>query len=245
MFDKYFEIKIDASNCTSLVEGGAFLDKKRAYDSWRFKDIKLESGKIYGLIGEYGQGPMYLSYLLGGKVDFGDLKLFCNDRELSRNALEETSWNLEPSNEPYRSAFVRKSIEKALLQNGRTEDFNAIAGKFILTEPRYDRKLFQLSGERWRASAALGYANRRKIFYAPYETSNFYYNMCLSGLLKVLRALTADGAIVLLPAGSDEFLKHIVDECIYTNREYDIEKFHEYNAERFGSEDPETKTSGS
>ena len=99
MFDKSFEIKVDTSKCTSLVEGGAFFDGKKEYDSWRFRDIKLESGKIYGLVGEYGQGPMYLSYLIGGKVDFGDLRLLCNGQELSRKILEQISWNLEPSNE--------------------------------------------------------------------------------------------------------------------------------------------------
>ena len=67
MFDNYFEIKIDASKCTSLVEGGAFLDGKKAYDSWRFKDIMLESGKIYGVVGEYGQGPMYFVLFSWGK----------------------------------------------------------------------------------------------------------------------------------------------------------------------------------
>ena len=237
MFDKPFEIKIDASKCTSLVEGGAFLDGKKVYDSWRFKDIKLESGKMYGLVGEYGQGPMYLSYLLGGRVDFGDLRLFCNGYELSRNMLEQISWNLEPSNEKYRNAIVKKAIEKALLKNECIEDFDEIARKFILTEPRYGRKLFQLSGECWRASAALGYANRKKIYYAPYEPSNFYYHMCQSGLLKVLKELTADGAIVLLPAGSDEFLKHIVDECIYTNREYDILELQKFYDERFNKKD--------
>ena len=75
--------------------------------------------------------------------------------------LEISSWNLEPSNEKYRNAIVKKSIEKALIKNRCVEDFDTIAEKFILTEPRYDRKLFQLSGERWRASAALGYSNRR------------------------------------------------------------------------------------
>lgn len=236
MFDNHFEIKIDASKCTSLVEGGAFLDGKKAYDSWRFKDIKLESGKIYGLVGEYGQGSMYLSYLVGGKVDFGDLRLFCNGQELSRSMLEQTSWNLEPSNEKYRKAVVKKSIEKALLKNQCTEDFNAIAKKFILTEPRYDRKLFQLSGERWRASAALGYANCKRIYYAPCRVSKFYYDMCCSGLLKVLKELVAEGAIVLLPAGTDEFLKYIVDECIYTNPEYDIGELRKLYAEKFDGE---------
>ncbi len=61
--------------------------------------------------------------------------------------------------------------------------------------------------------------------------------MCHSGLLKVLKELTADGAIVLLPAGSDEFLKHIVDECIYTNREYDILELQKLYDERFDNKD--------
>ena len=237
MFDKSFKIRIDASKCTSLIEGGAFLDGKKEYDSWRFRDIELESGKIYGLVGEYGQGPMYISYLIGGKVDFGDLRLFCNGQELSRNMLEQISWNLEPSNEKYRNAVVKKSIEKTLLKNRCIEDFDTIAEKFILTEPRYDRKLFQLSGERWRASAALGYANRKRIYYAPYRFSKFYYDMCQSGLLKILKELTSDGAIVLLPAGSDEFLKHIVDECIYTNHEYDIGELQKLYAEKFDGEE--------
>ena len=237
MFDKSFEIKIDASKCTSMVTGGAFFNGEKVYDSWYFKDIKLESGKIYGIIGEYGHGPMYLSYLLGGKVDFGDLQLFCNDYELSRKKLEEISWNLEPSDEKYKNAIVRKAIEKALHKNNCKEDFGTIAKKFILTEPRYDRKLRQLSGERWRASAALGYANRRKIYYAPYKCSKFYYQMCNSCLLKVLRELTDDGAIVLLPAGSDEFLTHIVDECIYINPEYDTLELQKFYAEMFEREE--------
>ena len=29
MFDKAFEIKVDASKCTSLVEGGAFLNGEK------------------------------------------------------------------------------------------------------------------------------------------------------------------------------------------------------------------------
>ena len=151
--------------------------------------------------------------------------------------LEQTSWNLEPSHEKYKNAVVKKSIEKALLKNRCIEEFDKIAEKFILTEPRYDRKLFQLSGERWRASAALGYANRKRIYYAPYKPSNFYYQMCQSGLLKVLKELTSDGAIVLLPVGSDEFLKHIVDECIYTNHEYNIGELQKLYAEKFHGEE--------
>lgn len=72
-----------------------------------------------------------------------------------------------------------------------------------MTESRYNIRLKQLSGERWKASAALGYVKEKKIFYTPYETSDFYYQMLQRGLLKVLRNLTEDEAMVLLATGSD------------------------------------------
>lgn len=71
-----FFINIDSSRCTSLLEGGAFVGREKLYDIWRYDSLKFESGNIYALVGEYGQGCMYLSYLLGGKVDFGDLKIY-------------------------------------------------------------------------------------------------------------------------------------------------------------------------
>lgn len=218
-----FEIKIDSSKCISLIEGSAFLDKT-VYDCWKYADLSFESGKIYGIISEYGQGCMYLSYLLGGRVDFGDLQIYCNDKKITKEYLSSISWNIEPSYEKCRTKTVKKSIEKMLRKGNCADSFAEIAKKFILTEPRYDRKLFQLSGERWRASAALGYAAGKQIFYAPYETSQFYYQMAQQELIKVLRNLTDAGAMVLLPAGSDVFLKHMVDECIYLNREYDLER---------------------
>lgn len=221
LFEDVFNIKVDATGCKTIVEGGAYVDND-IYDIWRYSNQKFQSGKIYGLISEFQQGCMYLSYLMGGKIDFGDLKIYYNEVEISQNDLKENSWNLEPCREDYKKVVVKKSIEKALKKSNLEEKFEDIAEKFILTEPRYDRKLFQLSGERWRASAALGYASGKKIFYAPYNTSKFYYQMCQSGLLKVLRELTQKGAVVLLPVGSDEFVKHIVDECIYINPEYDI-----------------------
>ncbi len=222
LFQSGFKIRIDSSQCTSLISGSAFIDN--THDVWVYKDIQLESGKIYGFVGEYGQGNMYLSYLLGGKIDFGNLRLFCNDTEISKNDLSAVSWNLEPSNEPYKNSVVRKSIEKAIKKNALKENFEDVADKFLLTEPRYGRKLRALSGERWRASAALGYASRKKIFYAPYNTSRFYYHMCQTGLLKVLKELTDSGAMVFLPVGSDDFIKHIADECIYIKESYEVDK---------------------
>lgn len=225
-----FRIQIDSSRCVSLIEGMAVLDKT-VCDNWRYEDLTFESGKIYGLISEYGRGCMYVSYLLGGKVDFGDLRIYYDNRRITQKDLAEMSWNLEPQYEKYNKYTVKKSIEKALQKSACTDSFVQIAEKFVLTEPRYDRKLFQLSGERWRASAALGYAAGKQIFYAPYQTSSFYYQVAV--LVKALRSLTEAGALVLLPGSSDRFLRHIVDECVYLdeNREFDIDYLQQYYAE--------------
>ncbi len=54
---------------------------------------------IYALVGEFGEGYMYLSYLLGGKVDFGDLKIYINGSEIRKQDLKLISWNLESMEE--------------------------------------------------------------------------------------------------------------------------------------------------
>lgn len=233
-----FFINIDSSRCTSLIEGGAVVGKENFCDSWRYDSLQFESGNIYALVGEHGQGCMYLSYLLGGKIDFGNLKIYINGNEIRKPDLELISWNLEPNEERYGNKIVKKSIEKALDRNKSKESFSDMQDKFLLTQPRFSRKLKYLSGERWRASAALGYAEGRRIFYAPYKTSNFYYQMCQSGLLKALRELTDAGAIVLLPVGSDEFVKYIADKCLYIKPcSYNIDDLRQRYKELFNRDD--------
>lgn len=236
--DNSFDIRIDVIQ-RNMADGGSYFGKDYGYDCLHYRNLRLESGKIYGLISEYGQGCMYLSYLLGGRVDTDELKVFVNEKEVGRQELAKLSWNLEPSRERYRTAVVIKAIQKAIKKNGLQDSFSDIQNSFFLTPPRQDRRLFQLSGERWRASAALGYVEGKRIFYAPYKMSEFYYQMCQSGLLKALRELTDSGAVVLLPCGSDAFLKHIVDECIYLDRERDcyLEELQNRYQEIFGHGD--------
>ena len=215
-FRKPFTLRTDISACGSAI-GRC---DARIPDTWYQRDPTFRSGKIYGIVSEYGQGCMYVSYLLGGRIAFDGLRIFCNDTALSQDDLRAAAWNLEPYGEAYGKKQVRRSVEQALRGSGLPEDFEAIAAKFMLTPERYDRKFNMLSGERWRAAAALGYAQGKNIFFAPYKPSMFYYQMCHSGLLTVLRTLTAAGAMVILPAGSDAVIKQIADETINVNPAY-------------------------
>lgn len=228
------QIQIDCSKCTSILTGSAMVGKNKFYDTWRYRDVNFEGGKIYGIVSEYGQGCMYLSYLLGGKVDFENVQIYMDGNKVERKDLERISWNLEPAEEKYKNQIVNKSVKKALTENYLTETFEDIQHKFALTPERADRRLYQLSGERWRASAALGYAREKRIFYAPYKPSSFYYSMSCSGLVKALRELTDSGALVLLPVGSDRFMKHIADACIYVDEEHETNNLKQYYRKVFG-----------
>lgn len=237
MNQKDFRLRIDSTNCTSMIAGTAFLGKDKFEDTWWYRSLEFESGKIYALISEYGKGCRYLSYLLGGRVDFEDLKVYLNENEVLPKDLSLISWNLEASGEKYGRSTARKAIEQALSQNNSKESLEDIQQKFLLTKERLDVKLSWLSGERWRASAALGYAKGKKIFFSPYETSAFYNRMCGSCLIKALRELTTSGAIVFLAAGSDYFVKHIVDECVYLDKEFDIDGLKKVYQELFHNAD--------
>lgn len=105
------KIKIDTSKVSGVIAGGAFVDK-HFYDIWYYDDIEFESGKIYGLVSEYGQGCMYLSYLLGGRVDFDELQVFIDENRVTKTDLMALSWNLEPSKEKYKNKTVKNLLNR-------------------------------------------------------------------------------------------------------------------------------------
>ena len=134
-------------------------------------------------------------------------QIFIDGIDVSKEDLKSISWNLEPSKEKYKNKTVRKSIEKSIIKNKCSDTFEDIVEAFYLDERRHDIKLQYLSGERWRASAALGYVSGKSIFYAPYENTSFYHSMYGSTMFKALRYLADKGTIIVLPVGSDTFIK--------------------------------------
>ena len=50
---------------------------------------------------------------------------------------------------------------------------------------------------------------------SPYEPSIYYRNMKESNLFKVFDYLISNDCLIVLPVGSDEYLKEYVYECVY------------------------------
>lgn len=62
--------------------------------------------------------------------------------------------------------------------------------------------------------------------------------MCQSGLVNALRELSNTRVIVLLPAGSDEFVKYTVNKCINIEPwNYDIDDLRYKYKELFNRDD--------
>ena len=68
MFDNHFEIKIDASKCTSLVEGGAFLDGKKAYDSWKGYNYAIDCALLISYMAGISETTYNLFLRTSGKT---------------------------------------------------------------------------------------------------------------------------------------------------------------------------------
>ena len=76
------KIRIDSSKCSSVIQGWSRFSNGME-DYWYYSDQLFETGKSYGLISEYMQGCMYLSYLLGGKIKPEDnLEIYIDDRKI-------------------------------------------------------------------------------------------------------------------------------------------------------------------
>ncbi len=181
--------------------------------------LTFESGKTYGIISEYGQGCELLSYLLGGALSeksYAEQNILLDGKAITAAELSYLAWEIEPYKTKYENLIVKKSIENALKNNFVSDDFDTIAKHFGLTEARYDRKLKQLSGERWFASMAIGYALGKRIFFAPYQTSSFY-KQCSVRFRSAMAKLKAENCIVLFPCGTDRVLSSLVDECVFVD----------------------------
>ena len=213
-----FTIQTDTSACRVLTGYDA-----RLRDTWYYRDITLQSGHIYGIVSESGLGCAYFAYLLGGRISPGDVRILRNQVPVSQRTLSAAAWNLEPCCELYGRKSVRRAITQALSRRPDAGTFAAVAEKFQLTPERYDRKFIHLSGERWRAAAAFGYAQGKQIFFAPYQTSAFYAQMFRSGLLKALRELADSGALVILPVGSDAVMRYAPDVILDLNPHFDAD----------------------
>lgn len=178
--------------------------------------FEFESGKTYGLIGEYGSGGWALSRILSGQEPIQNEKIFLDDVQMPNDMFNKLGWYV--GKPIYSAKFIRKekTVKQCLIESKRgIENIVDIMKDFHLSEDRLDYGITNLGYEGWRASLAIGFVKGKKIFAFPYmDTSMLYDIMTIGGIYMCLDKLKENGSIIILPTSREENVHLIADEIV-------------------------------
>lgn len=182
----------------------------------------FEKGKIYGLVGEHGSGGEAISSLLSGKIKLNDNIVQYDDLMVDDSDIQMNGWYVGKAE--YSELFVkkeisvRKALEFAIKKYCRYSNIDEIIEDFHLTPDRLDYELCKYSGERLRASLAIGYASNKKIFCFPWMNTAYFHDIILSsGVFRLFKKLTNEDCIIILTTSRVENVIGLVDEVIEIN----------------------------
>ena len=183
------------------------------------KEFVFERGKIYGIIGEYGEGGEMVSALISGRVPIKEEEFYCDDIKVDYAKIQDISWYVGKSEYTKglitREISVRKALINAVKKYQRYSSIDEIIEDFHLRLDRIDYGLSKYSGEKWRASLAIGYACRKEVYcFSWLNTACFSSILLSSGVFRFFKRLKEEGCIIILPTSRKENVAGLVDEVI-------------------------------
>lgn len=172
---------------------------------------------VYLIEGECATGGWALSMILTGKYKMFEGKIFLNDVDVTYKQLEQSSCYVG-TDAKLKKGFglgaltVKEQIEYGVSKGlSFSTNVEEIKEKFALSDERFNRGIRYISGERWRASMAIGYALGKKIYCFPWVNSKFLrshsdnFRLCFTSLIAV-------NAIIIIPTTYANILNEIVQE---------------------------------
>lgn len=182
--------------------------------------FEFHKGNFYGIIGEFGYGGAALSCGITGKTNFYEGRISIDNKEVSIEYLKQNSWyvgndlykyktkDLFGSSPKIMKNTIKEQIEQGIRNGNHELDFHMIQNIFGISDERVGRNIEYVSGERWKASVAIGYANGKKIFCYPWMNSKDI-NHFGEQLSSTVKSLLDFGCIVILPTTKQENIKKI------------------------------------
>ncbi|SEQ06249.1 hypothetical protein SAMN02910289_01155 [Lachnospiraceae bacterium RM5] len=199
-------------------------------DCLQKKDFEFSCGNLYGIIGEFGDGGAALSCGITGNTNFYEGKIFFDNIEKKIKDVIEISWYI--GNDLYQNSMKRKfnikpkinkktikeQIEHGVQSQLTGDDCHSISQMFQISSERLNRNISFVSGERWKASAAIGYANGKKIFCYPWMNSKDIERY-KEQLVHTVNILLDTKCIIIIPTTKEENVKSISNNAysIYLN----------------------------
>lgn len=175
--------------------------------------------QIYGIIGEFGNGSAALSCAISGKLPIQQGNFFINGKEVKINNIKKIGCYVgEDIKIKTKFGFIHRTTVKEQIEYGVNkqksfvQDVNKIKTMFHLSDERFNRNIKYFSGERWKASIAIGYALGKMIYCFPWmNTKDLFYikdhiALCLESLMQI-------DAIIIIPTCKEEVLLEISNSC--------------------------------
>lgn len=182
----------------------------------------FKKGKIYGIIGEYGEGGELLSSLLSGRIPLEDEILYYDEERADSLKIQELGWYV--GKPEYAKGIikyeisVKKALTHAIKKYKRYNRLEEVIQDFALTKGRLHDKLSKYSEERWRASLAIGYACKKEMYCFPWMDSATFFDTILSSeVFRFFKRMKEEGMIIILPTARRENVIGLVDEIIEIN----------------------------
>lgn len=180
----------------------------------------FKAGRSYGILCEEGEGGGALSLLLSGRVKIIDEKICIFGHEYEKGQMVNEGWFVGEGF-PGLNKSVKMELERALKSSNNTLSEKEVIEEFGLTVDRMCLPINKYSGESWRASAAIGYANKKKIFCYPWLDSVYLQHVLFTAYFFYVNKLKQKGCTIIIPAGNKRILEQMTDEVIQLhNPEY-------------------------
>ena len=192
-------------------------------DCLQKRNFEFSVGNLYGIIGEFGEGGATLSCGITGNTEFYEGKIYIDGIEKDIGELVDIRWYIGNDLYKYRinSLFCnririnKKTIKEQIEYGVRCQlidkDFLTIQKMFNISSERIERNINYVGFERWKASAAIGYANGKRIFCCPWMNSSDIEYL-REQLSQTVNVLIDEGCVVIFPITKEENIKKLSDK---------------------------------
>ena len=197
----------------------------KTIDSFPMMTLEVNSGMSYGLVSDFGFGSWAFANCIGGRTsETFSGKMFLNNREIHPSRLleftcfvyEDCYKQLYVKGEP----TIRNCIESALELSGLPYTVEQIKEMFSLTDERFDRHMDFISGEKWLASAAIGFAAGKKIFVYPWLNELYVGRFEIAVELGIVETIKKSGGIVIVPSSQKMLLRRLCDKVVIMDKKH-------------------------
>ena len=180
-------------------------------------EYEFETSKVYAFVGAADSGGYALSCLLSGQAALGKNEVRVDGSLINRHQLNKLSCFIGSGQQGIfkKNLTVKRQIIGALDENENWQSYDYIAEKFGLTEQRADRRLAYTGNEHWRASIAIAYSARKRIYCSPFIDVDLWDKYLQLHLERWIRMLRDEDNVVLLPVSEKSRFTDLADEFIH------------------------------